>query len=52
MLPTLASKGDVLLVNKLAKTAHAKPARDDVYIFVSPDDPTKLICKRIKALVR
>lgn len=50
MQPTLQGD-DVLLVNKLSK--HFKKDVDvgSLYIFTSPTDPEKLICKRVTAKV-
>lgn len=52
MQPTLESE-DVLLVNKFKKhLSNTNVLRGKMYIFVSPSDPNKLICKRVVALVR
>ena len=51
MLPTLDSKGDVLLVEKVSKHLNVKPKVGDLYIFISPDNPNRLICKRLVAKV-
>lgn len=49
MLPTLDGERDVLLVNKLSK--HLNPAKSvevgRLYIFTSPVNPDRLICKRV-----
>jgi inner membrane protease subunit 1 len=50
MLPTLRSEGNVLLVEKLSTTFRTIK-RGDVVVCVSPEDPDKLICKRVIGLV-
>lgn len=50
MLPTLNSKGDVVLVEKISP-AFKCIKRGDCVVCVSPEDPDKLICKRIIGLV-
>lgn len=50
MLPTL-SGDDVLLVNKFSKHFGNRIEVGSLYIFVSPVDPDKLICKRVVAKV-
>lgn len=50
MLPTLRSKGDAILVEKVSVAAKAL-SHGDVIIAVSPNNPDKLICKRIIAFV-
>lgn len=51
MLPTLRSEGDILLVEKVSSTLQTI-CRNDVIVCVSPEDPTKLICKRVIGMVR
>lgn len=51
MLPTL-NDDDVLLVNKFSKHFSKRIEVGSMYIFVSPVDPSKLICKRVVAKVR
>ena len=50
MLPTLSSKGDAILVEKVSVAAKTL-GRGDVIIAVSPNNPDRLICKRIIAFV-
>jgi signal peptidase I len=50
MLPTLRNEGDVLLVEKIS-SAFRLVRRGDVVVCVSPNDPDKLICKRVIGLV-
>lgn len=50
MIPTL-SDDDVLLVNKFSKHFSNRIDVGSLYIFVSPVDPNKLICKRVLAKV-
>jgi signal peptidase I len=50
MQPTLETD-DVLLVNKLSRHFSKKIEIGKIYIFISPTDPEKLICKRIIAAV-
>lgn len=50
MQPTLDSD-DVLLVNKFSRHFTKKIEPDNIYIFISPSDPKKLICKRVIAIV-
>jgi inner membrane protease subunit 1 len=50
MLPTMRVSGDVLLVEKLS-TAFRSIKRGDVLVCVSPEDPNKLICKRVIGIV-
>lgn len=50
MLPTLNSKGDVVIVEKLSPRLRSL-RRGDVVVSTSPEDPEKLICKRIIGLV-
>lgn len=50
MQPTLESD-DVLLVNKFSRHFSRKVELNKIYIFVSPTDPEKLICKRVVAVV-
>ncbi len=50
MLPTFKSKGETILVEKISVATKAIK-RGDVIIAVSPNDPDKLICKRIIAMV-
>ena len=51
MKPTLESD-DVLLVNKFSQHFGKKVEIGKIYIFVSPTDPQKLICKRVTAVVK
>lgn len=50
MQPTLDTD-DVLLVNKLSRHLSKKVEVGKMYIFVSPSDPERLICKRVVAKV-
>jgi signal peptidase I len=50
MQPTLDSD-DVLVVNKVAKHSSESAVVGKMYIFASPEDPRKLICKRVEAKV-
>lgn len=50
MQPTLETD-DVLLVNKLNRHFSKKVEIGKMYIFKSPTDPEKLICKRVVATV-
>lgn len=50
MLPTLRSKGDMLFVEKVSP-ALKRIRRGDIVVCVSPNDPDKLICKRVIGLV-
>lgn len=50
MLPTLDSD-DVLLVNKFSRNFIKKLEVGKIYIFISPSDPERLICKRVTAKV-
>lgn len=47
MLPTLRAKGDAILVEKMSVALN----RGDVVVTISPNEPDKLICKRIVAMV-
>ncbi len=50
MLPTLRTRGDVLLIDKTF-LALGKPLRHgDVVVVSSPTDPSRLICKRVVGL--
>ena len=51
MQPTLEND-DVLLVNKLSRLFSKQVLPGKLYIFISPSDPEKLICKRVVAIVR
>lgn len=51
MLPTLQSEGEVLLVEKVSPALQTI-CRGDVIVCASPEDPTKLICKRVIGMVR
>lgn len=51
MLPTLRAQGDAILVEKLT-VALRDLHRGDVVVATSPNEPDKLICKRIIAMVR
>lgn len=51
MLPTLNTKGDVILVEKFSVPME-RLRRGDIIIATSPEDPKKLICKRIIGMVR
>ena len=50
MQPTLEND-DILLVNKLSRHLIKQVLPGKLYIFISPSNPEKLICKRIIALV-
>ena len=50
MMPTLETD-DILLVNKFSKRVSQNLQNGNLYIFVSPTDPEKLICKRVVARV-
>ena len=50
MQPVLETD-DVLLVNKLSHHISKKVEVGKMYIFISPTDPEKLICKRVLAVV-
>lgn len=50
MLPTLRAKGDAILVEKMS-VALRSLNRGDVIVTISPNEPDKLICKRIVAMV-
>lgn len=50
MLPTLRSSGDVILVEKIT-TRLGNIKRGDVVVVTSPNNPDRLICKRIVGLV-
>jgi signal peptidase I len=51
MLPTLAAHGDVVLVEKLSlltsSPSLSKIKHNDVIVCTSPQDPSKVICKRV-----
>lgn len=50
MQPTLDSE-DVLLVDKFSRNFNKEAELGKLYIFISPSDPEKLICKRVMAKV-
>lgn len=50
MQPTLETD-DVLLVNKIWRHFSKKVEIGKIYIFISPTEPEKLICKRVVAAV-
>lgn len=50
MLPTIASEGEFILVEKMSISLK-RIERGDVVVLTSPDDPDKLICKRVVGLV-
>lgn len=50
MLPTLQSTGNVLLVEKVSPVLQTI-ARGDVVVCVSPEEPSRLICKRVVGMV-
>jgi inner membrane protease subunit 1 len=50
MLPTIASTGEVLIIDKLSPLLR-NISVGDVVVCVSPEDPNKLICKRVLAMV-
>lgn len=50
MRPTLQGEGDVLLVEKVSPALQAV-RRGDVVVCASPEDPSKLICKRVVGMV-
>ena len=50
MLPTLAASGESILVEKLS-VATRSIKRGDVIIVTSPENPDKLLCKRVIGLV-
>ena len=51
-MPTLAPSGDVVLVEKLSLLSPGKSniKRNDVIVCTSPQDPQKVICKRVVGL--
>lgn len=50
MLPTLRNEGDMLFVEKVS-IALKTIKRGDVVVCMSPQNPDKLICKRVIGLV-
>lgn len=51
MLPTLRAEGDVILVEKIS-VANRLLKHGDVIIAASPNNPDRLICKRIIGMVQ
>ena len=51
MQPSLETD-DVLLVNKISRHLSKNVEIGKMYIFISPTDPEKLICKRVVAVVK
>lgn len=50
MLPTIEAEGEAVLVEKISISLRAIQ-RGDVVVAVSPNDPDRLICKRVVGLV-
>lgn len=52
MMPTLAPQGDIVLVEKLSLNFSPSqlPRRHDIIVCTSPQDPKKVICKRVIGL--
>ena len=48
MLPTMAASGEYILENKLIDPRKIK--RGDLVTYLSPLDPTRIVCKRVVGL--
>lgn len=48
MIPTMSAEGEVVLENRLITPSKLK--RGDLVTFISPLDPTRMVCKRLIGL--